>query len=92
MASSLGIELRELKKEEAKRLKLNGCVVVSIRRGTIVFATNMQPGFIITSVNGSRVANAGEAIEAIKAARSNVVLDGYYEGEPDLYSYRFKKG
>jgi serine protease Do len=91
LEDTLGIGLRELKKDEKNRLKLNGCVVSSIRKGTVVHDTNMQPGFIITSVNGSRVSNASETIEAITAARSAVSLDGYYEGEPDLYSYRFKK-
>jgi hypothetical protein len=51
----------------------------------------MQPGFLITSVNGNRVNNAAEAIDAIKRAYNSLALDGYYEGEPDLYSYRFKK-
>jgi hypothetical protein len=32
-----------------------------------------------------------EAIDAIKRAYNALSLDGYYEGEDDLYSYRFKK-
>ncbi len=32
-----------------------------------------------------------EAVEAIKSASKNLTLDGYYEGQPDLYSYRFRK-
>jgi S1-C subfamily serine protease len=51
----------------------------------------MQPGFVITSVNGKRVDNVSEAVEAMQSAYSNLSLDGYYEGESDLYSYRFKK-
>ena len=51
----------------------------------------MQPGFVITSVNGDRVSNVMEVMEAVKNAYNSLTLDGYYEGEPDLYSYRFKK-
>jgi len=51
----------------------------------------MQPGFVVTSVNGNRVNSASEAIDAMRSAYNNLVLDGYYEGEADLYSYRFKK-
>ena len=51
----------------------------------------MQPGFIITSVNGKRVTSMSEAVEAMQNAINNLSLDGYYEGESDLYSYRFKK-
>lgn len=91
LENDLGLELRELNREEKRRLKVQGCVVTSIRRGSLVYETNMQPGFIISSVNGSRVSNANEAIEAIQSARNQVILDGYYEGEPDLYSYRFRK-
>jgi Do/DeqQ family serine protease len=87
----LGIALRDLSKEEKRKLRLQGCIVSSVRRGSIVYDTNMQPGFIISSVNGNRVTTVAEAIEAIQNAYSSLSLDGYYEGEPDLYSYRFKK-
>jgi Do/DeqQ family serine protease len=91
LEGQLGFELRDLTREEQQRLRLQGAFVTSIRRGSVVFNTNMQPGFVISSVNGDRVANSAEAIDAIKNAYNSLVLDGYYEGEPDLYSYRFKK-
>lgn len=91
LEGQLGFELRDLTRDEQQRLRLQGAFVSSIRRGSVVFQTNMQPGFVISSVNGDRVANSAEAIDAIKNAYNSLVLDGYYEGEPDLYSYRFKK-
>lgn len=91
LEGQLGFELRDLSRDEQQRLHLQGAIVVSVRRGSIVHQTNMQPGFVISSVNGDRVANSSEAIDAIKNAYNSLVLDGYYEGEPDLYSYRFKK-
>jgi serine protease Do len=91
LEESIGFELRELSREEQRRLGMQGTMVVSIRKGSTIHLTNMQPGFIISSVNGNRINSMGEAIEAIKNAYNNIVLDGNYEGEPDLYSYRFKK-
>jgi Do/DeqQ family serine protease len=91
LQNDIGIELRDVNKEEQRVLRMPGALVTSVKRGSIVYETNMQPGFLITSVNGNRVNNAAEAIDAIKRAYNSLALDGYYEGEPDLYSYRFKK-
>ena len=91
LLNDIGLELRNLTRSEQTRLGLKGAVVNSVVRGGLVYSTNMQPGFILTRVNGSRVNDLSDAIDAIKNAHSNIVLDGYYEGEEDLYSYRFKK-
>jgi len=91
LEDDLGMELRDLNKDERRKIRMAGALVSSVRRGSTVYSTNMQPGFLITSVNGNRVDNTAEAIEAIKSAYNSLVLDGYYEGEPDLYSYRFRK-
>jgi Do/DeqQ family serine protease len=91
LEEELGLSLRNLSREEQRKLRMQGVQVSSIRRGSLVYSTNMQPGFIINSVNGDRVSSVTEAIEAMKSAYNSLVLDGYYEGEADLYSYRFKK-
>jgi serine protease Do len=91
LKDDVGLELRDLNKEERRKMRLQGALVTSVKRGSPVYSTNMQPGFVITSVNGNRVGNSAEAIDAIKQAFNSLSLDGYYEGEPDLYSYRFKK-
>jgi S1-C subfamily serine protease len=89
--SELGLSLRDLSHEERSKTHKQGAMVMSIRRGSVVFNTNMQPGFLITSVNGNRVYGAADAIDAMKRAYNSLSIDGYYEAEPDLYSYRFKK-
>lgn len=91
LEEAIGFALRNLSREEQRKLRLQGAVVSSVRRGSPVYETNMQPGFIITSVNGKRVNDVNEAVEAMQSAFNNLSLDGYYEGESDLYSYRFKK-
>lgn len=87
----LGFALRNLSREEQRKLRLQGVLVSSVRRGSPVYETNMQPGFVITSINGKRVNNVSEAVQSLQSAINNLTLDGYYEGESDLYSYRFKK-
>lgn len=90
-SKDLGFELRELTPEEKQRMRIKGAMVVSVRKGSIIHDTNMVPGYIITSVNGNRVSNVAEVVDCIRNAYNLIVLDGYYEGEPDLYSYRFRK-
>ena len=91
LEAQLGLEIRDLSREERRSTQLQGAIVSSVRRGSIVYETTMQPGLVITTVNGSRVTTLTEAVEAIKSASKNLVIDGYYEGQPDLYSYRFRK-
>ncbi len=91
LEEALGFQLRNLTRDEQRSIRTQGAMVVSVRRGSMVASTNMQPGFVITSVNGNSIADAAEAITAIQSAYNAVVLDGYYENIPDLYSYRFKK-
>ncbi len=91
LEKELGFTLRNLSRDEQRKLRLQGVIVSSVLRGSVVYETNMQPGFIITSVNGKRVNNVSEGVEAMQSAYNNLSLDGYYEGESDLYSYRFKK-
>ncbi len=91
LEDELGVAVRDLTKEERRRLKLQGAIVTSLARNSIVWKTNMEPGYVITSVNGKRITSAAEAIETIKNARSFVSLDGYYEGYKELYSYEFRK-
>ncbi|MBL7828937.1 MAG: trypsin-like peptidase domain-containing protein [Saprospiraceae bacterium] len=91
LEKELGFALRDLSRDEKRRMRVQGAIVTSVRRGSVVYDTNMQPGFVISSVNGNRVNSTAEAIDAIQSAYNSLSLDGYYEGEPDLYSYRFKK-
>ena len=91
LRQDIGLELRDLTRDEQRKFGFFGAMVTSIDRGSVVFQTNMQPGFVITKVNGSRVSTLAEAVDAVLNAYNSVILDGYYEGEKDLYSYRFRK-
>jgi serine protease Do len=86
----LGLELRNLSSRERNRLQTNGIKVISVRKGSIVDATNMRPDFIITRVNNQKVGSTGQLVSALrKAAGSRVTLRGFYEGDRDPYYYVF---
>jgi Do/DeqQ family serine protease len=91
LEEELGMVFRNLTIDETGEYRLSGAVISSVRRNSIVYDTNLQPGFVVTSVNGNRIKSASEAIEIIRSAVNQISLDGYYMGEPDLYSYRFRK-
>jgi serine protease Do len=87
-----GIVLRPLTMSERNKYNMiYGLMVVSVTRNSLVGDTQMQAGFIITSINGERPDSIEEAVELVRAARTNISMDGYYPVDPDLYSYRFKQ-
>jgi len=87
----LGFEFRDLTEDEIKRLGTKGAKVVSIYRGSKIERTNMDPDFIITRINKKSVRTATEVVEMLKDAEGKVVLEGVYEGYPDVWYYEFAK-
>lgn len=88
---SLGIELQELSKDELNKLKVKGVKVISIRKGSKIDRTNMDPDFIITKINDQPVTNIEEVITAIEKSDQKVMLEGVYEDYPGEYYYAFAK-
>jgi S1-C subfamily serine protease len=87
----LGFELRNLSREERKRLGTVGAKVMSIFRDSEIETTNMEPGFIITSINDHRVNDLNDAIRLLKRSSGKVVLSGVYESYEGEYFYTFEK-
>ncbi len=85
----LGLELRDLNKEETRRLGVNGIKVVSIYRGSKIERTNMEPGFIITKIGDAKVRSVAEFIQELKNTKGKVMLEGLYEDYPGEYYYAF---
>lgn len=84
----LGIEIRDLSSEELIDQK-PGTKVVSVQQGSILGKTNIEPGYIITSINEMPVNDANEAVVALKEAKGIIILDGYYEKYPGSFPYKF---
>lgn len=91
LEADYGIVFRPLSANERRKYNLSGLMVVSVTRGSLIGETRMQAGFIINSINGDPVETIEDAVQAIRSARSTVSIDGFYPGEPDLYSYRFRQ-
>ena len=89
--SDLGFELRDLSSNEKERLSTNGAIVVSTMKDSKIDQTKMEPGFIITTINGDDVTNVSELIERIKTRDGQIQLKGFYENYPNEYVYEFYK-
>jgi len=87
--TDLGFELRDLASKEKSRLSTEGVMVVSIMKDSKIDGINMDPGFIITSINDKSVVSVTELITAMEAKDGLVVLKGFYENFPGEYPYEF---
>lgn len=86
-----GFELRELSQDEKRRLRVSGVYVENIEVGSIIERTEMDPGYIITKVEGVRVSSIQEVINELKKKRGKeVYLEGFYENYPGEYYYTFE--
>lgn len=85
----IGLELRDLSKNEKNRIKTNGVLVVSISKASIVYKTNMEPGYIIESVNGKVVNGSNDVVNYLQNSADSVVFRGFYERYPGEFPYAF---
>ncbi len=86
-----GFELRELTVIEKRRLRTRGVLVDNIVQGSIVAATAMDPGYILTKINDVSVSSVAEVIELLKQNKNKeVILEGFYENYPGEYYYTFQ--
>ncbi len=86
---TLGIELRELSPNQKRKIP-KGAIVNSVKKGSIVGSTNMEPGFVITKINGIDVNNVQEATDILSKLSGKVVVEGVYEGYEGAYYYTFR--
>ena len=84
----LGIEIRDLSSDELIDQK-PGSKVVSVQQGSIVGDTNLEPGYIITSINEEPVRDADDVVELLNDAKGEIILEGYYEKYPGNFPYKF---
>ncbi len=88
IGNSLGAELTTLDKAKARQYGVSGGVVVSkIQEGGMIGRTRMQPGFVITSVNGQDV-NSVDSLSKLLANMSGPAsVEGIYPGYDGTYKY-----
>lgn len=91
--SQIGLQVRELTPTEKTRLRTQGVFVESIAKGSLIEQTNMEPEYIITSVNKKPVESVEDLVAEIAQADGNVLLrlEGFYERFPGEWPYQFRK-
>lgn len=87
---SLGIEVRNPDMTEKNLFGKLGVVVVSVKRGTIIHDTRMEPGFIIREVNGIKIKNGQHLKEILESNKGKEVrAEGIYKNFVGSYPYVF---
>lgn len=87
--TDLGFELRDLDSKEKERLVKEGIRVVSIYNDSKIARTNMDPGYIITTVNGKKVSEVDELIRILRKSSGKVYINGFYENYSGEWPYTF---
>ncbi|HEV7333784.1 MAG TPA: Do family serine endopeptidase [Flavisolibacter sp.] len=85
----LGASFENLSKEKAAQLGLTGGVEIkSLKPGILSEQTRIREGFIVTKVNGKKVASTDELKTALQSAGSSAIISGVYPGQPQReYQY-----
>ncbi len=89
--TDLGFELRDLDSAEKELNATEGVMVVSIYKDSKIASVNMDPGYIITSINNQPVSDLKEFKKLLEAAESQIYLNGIYENYPREWPYKFSK-
>jgi serine protease Do len=86
----LGAEFKDLDKETARKLEIEGGVkVTKLYAGKLTKYTDMREGFIITKVDGKKVTDVKDLSAELENKKGGVLLEGVYENLPGEYYYAF---
>jgi Do/DeqQ family serine protease len=86
----LGFELRDMDSYEKSVFAPNGVVVVSVKMGSIIGNTKMEPGYVITRVNDKEVTSVTALIEYLESqSNKEILFEGIYKKYPGAYPYKF---
>lgn len=90
----LGVELSPIRSDYAKRLGINGGIIVTnINSGLIKKQTSMKTSFIILKADNTKVASVSDLKTALQG-KSKVRLEGFYPGDDyaNIYYYDLDLG
>jgi len=85
----IGFELREMDSQEINRNEIKGVYVVSVYKNSKAGAANIEPGYIITSINDQEVRTVNELLSIVESYKGPIVFNGYYENYPGVFPYTF---
>ncbi|HHB77807.1 MAG TPA: PDZ domain-containing protein [Saprospiraceae bacterium] len=86
-----GFEARNLTTSEKRISGTEGVKVISITKGGKVADTNMEIGYIITSVNNNSIHGLYDLLMSLSATKNaeNITFEGIYEEYQGIYQYSF---
>lgn len=87
--SDIGLEMREMSSVEIDKSGIQGAYVVSVFRNSKAGYANIEPGYVITSINKKKIITVNDFIEVVKNYSGPVVLNGYYTNYPGEFPYTF---
>ena len=64
-------------------------MVVSIIKNSTIESVNMDPGYIITSMNGEKIASVNQLKALLESDIEQVYFNGFYENYPMEWPYKF---
>lgn len=90
---SLGVNMRDLTKEECNRLRVKGGVYITDIKpgGWIARQTRMKKTFVITQVNDTDIKSTIELEKILNGSETEFQLGGLYPSFQGVYYYMIKK-
>ena len=86
-----GCDLRILNSEEKAKTGKNGLLILSVYRGGKMAESNIEPGFVITKINGQKATHPDQLLQIIRKADKNITLEGFYKNYEGSYYYTISK-
>lgn len=91
--ADLGASLQALTPAEAQKLNVDGGVkVVSLSDGILKEETNIQPGFVIFSINDHKVKTVADVKKYIQDSPNKLRISGTYPGQSGIYYFGIQNG
>ena len=87
--TDIGFELREMDSNEIQKTGNKGVYVVSVFHNSKAGEANIEPGYIITSINREKVTTVNEVLKLVTDYSGSIVFNGYYENYPGEFPYTF---
>jgi len=88
---NLGFILRDLTSKEKSELEINGVMVVSVIQNSKISNSNIEPGYIIETINGKSISTVDDFIKNYNDCSGKVQLKGIYRSYPGIFPYVFDK-
>ncbi|MBK8671086.1 MAG: PDZ domain-containing protein [Saprospiraceae bacterium] len=87
----LGLELRNPDQYEKAMMASQGVMVVSIKNGSIIANTKMEPGYIITRINNKEVTSVSVLLRQLESLKGKtIILEGFYPKVKGEFPYTFE--